>query len=257
MKITIWTLATHSRDMGLQTQTFGTETEAREAFKSEVDNTWDNWCHHLEDDVVKPEDPQEAYDLLNEEINDFYDYILLESEEMDVPFPNYGFEIEATLCVFEWLDAKERYEKMQAIWDGFGVGGMRMSSVQAGKIVLTVHDLMEAQGYEFTWAYDYDFVPAVLEQLDWETLVDNNQYGDQSYRPNPAPILAKMMADNPERFSDTWLETAKREAKKQWCYEELVTDHEDSIDRTEAPADWVRRIGEKYNLTPASERAFL
>jgi hypothetical protein len=251
MKITIWSVATDSRDMGLQTQTFGTEKEARAAFKAEVDSIWSTWSDHLHDEPDQPEDPQDAYDLLNEEIDDFSDYILLDSQEVDVPFPDYGHEIEAALCAWEWMNEKPQYEKYAELWDAFGSPGMRMASVQAGKIVLTVHDLMEAKGFDYTTAYDFQFVPGVLEQLDWNTLVDNNQYGDSSYRPDPEPILVKMMADHPEDFSDHWLETAKAEAKKQWAFPELVTEHEDSIDRTEKPADWVRRIGEKYGLSPA------
>jgi hypothetical protein len=55
------------------------------------------------------------------------------------------------------------------------------------------------------------------------------------------------------------LENYKRrcriEANKQWCYAGLVDDHEDRVNQawgmSEDPADFIRWLGEKFDLTPA------
>ena len=45
------------------------------------------------------------------------------------------------------------------------------------------------------------------------------------------------------------------EANKQWCYAELVNDHPERAEQAwqlkETPADFIRWLGEKYDLTPA------
>ncbi|WP_454287209.1 hypothetical protein [Rhizobium arsenicireducens] len=226
----------------------GTKAAAEVEFREMVAAAWDR--KDLSDPM--PTDAHEAYEILAQDLDNEYSYEI-EEHEIDVPFPDFGPDIEAALCCWEWLLSPDRDQMWESVADGVGFPGMRMVSVHAGQIVLSVHDLMEARGLEFTYAYDFDFVPAVLEQLDWPTLVENNQYGDRTYRPDPAPMLDHMLKTMPDRFSDQWLDDAKREAKKQWAYEDLVSDHEDKIDRTETPAEWVKRIGEKYDLTPAGD----
>ena len=47
----------------------------------------------------------------------------------------------------------------------------------------------------------------------------------------------------------------RREANKQWCYADLVSDHPERVEQAwglgEQPADFIRWLGEKYDLTPA------
>lgn len=245
MKVKIWTLHASLSD-GDRTHTFGSETAAEARYAEYVTEMWSDW-----EEGEMPTDPHEAYGQMLETPT-FNDFLNLETHEVDVPFPAFDPNIEAALCVWEWWQHEDRNELWEKVADGVGSPGMRMVAVQAGQIVLTVYDLMTARGLEFTYAYDFDFVPAVCEQLDWNKLVENNQYGDGSYRPDPAPLLDHMMRLNPNQFHDRWIDDAKAEAAKQWKYPALVDDHEDSIDRTETPAAWVKRIGEKHALTPAA-----
>lgn len=247
MKQTIWIVSYDESRNGVGSSPHGTLEAAEAEFKTMVTAAWEDWA----DGEVMPENAHAAYQWLLDNVGSFSDTYEIEQHEIDVPFPKFDVNIEAALCSWEWLLSKDQDELWASVADGIGSPGMRMVSVHAGQIVLSVYNLMEARGYEFTYAYDFDFVPAVLSQLDWPTLVDNNQYGDGSYRPDPAPMLDRMMKEHPEQFADRWIDDARREAKKQWGYEELVSDHEDSIDRTETPAEWVRRIGTKYDLIPA------
>lgn len=45
------------------------------------------------------------------------------------------------------------------------------------------------------------------------------------------------------------------EANKQWCYAGLIEDHEDRVrqawEMRESPREFVKWLGEKYDLTPA------
>jgi hypothetical protein len=243
MKIKIWTV-NYDDFNGIGSSPHGTEAAARAEFDLMVRAMWER----LHPDEPQPDD---AYKVMTEDLDADFAYSI-DEQEIEVPFPSYSFEIEAALCVWEWMNLEANVAKFDNLWGDYGTGGMRMSAVQAGLIVNTVYALMEARGLEFTYAYDFDFVPAVLEQLDWPALVDNNQYGKGTLRPDPAPLLDKILADHPDKFHDLWLDTAKREAIKQWGYEDLVRDFEDRIDRTEKPAEWVERIGNKYDLTPAN-----
>lgn len=177
--------------------------------------------------------------------------VQFEGREIDVEFPFYGPEIEAALCCWEWMNHDDQYKTYQSLWEDYGSGGMRMTAVQAGQIVLTVYDLMEAQGYEFVGAYDFEFVPFVLAELDWPTLVDDNQYKKGGYRPDPAPILAKFMADHARDIHDVWIDKAKKAGTKLWGYTGLTDDHPELIDRTQDPEAWVKEMGEDLELTPA------
>lgn len=158
-------------------------------------------------------------------------------------------EVEAALCAWEDMCERRDSALLRPHFEHLGSAAMRMVSQQAGYIAMQVYDLMETRGFEYIGAYDWEFVPAVLNRLNWTLLCEDNQYAGPPYEPDLDVILDDMMATMGD-FSDSWLENAKREAKKQWKYEALVTDHEDKIDRTETPAAWVKRIGEKYDLTP-------
>lgn len=170
-----------------------------------------------------------------------------EGREIDVPFPKYSCEIEGALCAWEWF--LDNTEKMDEYLDGIGYAGMRMVSVQAGQIADQIYKLMESRGFEYIGAYDWEFVPAVMERIDWPAIIADNQYGRDPYQPDLAAILDDMIEKMTD-FSDRWLEEAKREADKQWGYAALVDDCADVIDRTMKPSDWVKAMGEDLDLTP-------
>lgn len=108
-------------------------------------------------------------------------------------------QMEAALCAWEWVidhagAAEPRFPVVQELLDGIGFSAVRHCSMQAGCIALQVYEHMEARGYEFTGAYDWEFVPAVLAILDWQKLADDNQFHGEPYQPNPQDLFAVIYA---------------------------------------------------------------
>ncbi|MFB2553929.1 hypothetical protein [Ensifer soli] len=149
---------------------------------------------------------------------------------------------------------------LKQVWSDLGASAMRHCAMQAGEIVLAVWDRMLSRTIAFDGTYDWDFVPAVLNRLDWPRLTRHNQYGGAVYAPDPDAILADMMAQVPEQFEtpqQRWLAEERHAAGQIWAYPDLVEDHDERIDLDEPPAEWSRRIGDQYDLTPAAKHAFL
>ena len=107
-------------------------------------------------------------------------------------------QMEAALCAWEWMLENTNHEVFandgEPLFEEVGYAGMRHCSMQAGLIVLQVFDHMEAQGFGFIGAYDWEFVPAVLPRLDWCKLCSDNQYHREPYFPDVAAIFASMFA---------------------------------------------------------------
>ena len=112
-------------------------------------------------------------------------------------------QVEAALCAWEWM-LDERQGKLSDQFEKLGSAAMRHCSQQAGDIALRVHEHMRAQGYEFIGSYDWEFVPAVLERLDWEALCADNQYNSGIYDPDIAEIFVVILT------ADKAIETDRR-----------------------------------------------
>ncbi|SPL65386.1 hypothetical protein [Ochrobactrum soli] len=177
-------------------------------------------------------------------------------------------QMEAALCAWEWMLENNTHEIFNGMFDSHGYGAMRHCAMQAGDIANLVYKHMEVRGYEFVDAYDWEFVPGVLLRLDWEKLFMDNQYNEEPYQPDIHAIFCAMVSadlaahTDPQRRSfqkkeDTaiWITKARAEAEKQWGYSDLVSDHPEKVtaamERDEDPAEFIKWLGEKYNLTPA------
>ncbi|WP_378952140.1 hypothetical protein [Mesorhizobium sp. ANAO-SY3R2] len=176
-------------------------------------------------------------------------------------------EMEAALCAWEFLLDHENLpeeKRVPAIAGAFGSMGyaaMRHVSMQAGAIALAVHDHMETNDYEHDGgSYDWDFVPSVLVKLDWLHLVQDNQYSGEPYRPDIPTLFELVLADLGDQITKRdraaeWMAKARRECHKQWGYAELIDDHEErtrvAFEAKQDPAEFVRLLGEKYDLEPA------
>lgn len=177
-------------------------------------------------------------------------------------------QMEAALCAWEWMCENRDHELLKEYFEGLGSSAMRHCAMQAGDIALLVHSHMGVRGYEFADAYDWEFVPGVLVRLDWAKLTDDNQYSGDPYKPDIHAIFCAMVSadlaanTDPQRRSfqkkdDTaiWITKARAEAEKQWGYGDLISDHPEKVtaamERDEDPAEFIKWLGEKYNLTPA------
>lgn len=179
-------------------------------------------------------------------------------------------QVEGALCAWEWVLGNAEKEPMKSYFEGVGSAGMRMASIQAGDICDRAYKHMEAHGYEFVGSYDWEFVPAVLTRIDWNTLINDNQWNGPAYEPDIDAIFTAIFAadkaqSSPDlrRFAkndtllaplDRWLERARIEARKQWAYAELIDDHieraQEAHKAEQDPAEFVKWLGEKYDLIP-------
>jgi hypothetical protein len=183
-------------------------------------------------------------------------------------------EMEAALCAFEWMmDERNRFDTTNAddrkphtvtvnrLFDSVGWSAMRFIAMQAGAIADNVYQHMEATGWEHHSAFDWEFLPAVMRRLDWDALVQDNQYAGPIYWPDPQPLLAALIEESPEDFHNNkpdpradWIKQAYAEAERQWGYRELVDDHPERIEALftagHNTVEAIRWLGEHYDLTP-------
>lgn len=186
-----------------------------------------------------------------------------ENPEKDVQRLSYTrIEVEAALCAWEHMIERRDAEPYASHFEGLGSAGMRSCAIQAGRIAEAVYLQMQSDGYELAVSFDFDMVPAVLDQLDWKALTDDNQFNGAPYRPDIEALFDALCEANPDDFyradpKADWMATAKAECIRQWQYKDLLDDH---AERTEAayqsgekPAEFVKALGEKYDLIPASD----
>lgn len=211
------------------------------------------------------------------------------------PDPTYtALQVEAALCVWECLNewtlgtekevaklekaAKKDPHSHAAIrleWiemrEQCGSGEMRSQSIVLGQWCLEIYDILTAIDEEFFsyWSYDWEVIPAMLKHAVCKDGKASMYRGDYVYTGgelidphSAAPLVAQEFV---------WLrfvDDCKGEARKQWGYEDLLTDDcKSRTDYSESrmlqafeegddPAAFVKWLGEKYDLTPASSRAF-
>lgn len=177
-------------------------------------------------------------------------------------------QTEAALCAWEWMCEERDSARLRPYFEGFGSSAMRHCSMQAGDIALRVHDHMQAQGYEFADAYDWEFVPSVLTRLDWTALIEDNQFNKGIYAPDVHSIFCSMVAAEKARCANpehrafqltreaSYAAKCRAEAERQWGYGDLVTDHPERVTNAmeagEDPATFILWLGEKYDLTPVT-----
>lgn len=170
-------------------------------------------------------------------------------------------EMEAALCVWEcineWtLGAAEGNSPHQAWKDLRGSVGsveMRHASIPLGQWCLKVYDICTKDNRDYFdgIAYDWEVIPLILSYCigaEGAALIND------AYFPAPEKIAAEVMAGYARA---QWFWSARNEARKQWAYEDLITDHQERCDEAqrsgEEPAAFIKWLGEKYNLTPVSE----
>ena len=166
-------------------------------------------------------------------------------------------EMEAALCVWEELlerQGKPGNEDITQLFEGVGSSAVRASAHVIGAVVLAVHNRMTDEGYEFVGAYDWEFVPAVLQQLPIPEMVLAYQYGQKLPATDIGAIWAAVRAELESDLSKmpTWTERARAAAQRLWHYPDLVSDHPDLAAEAEAkgedPVKFVKELGEELEL---------
>lgn len=197
---------------------------------------------------------------------------MTDAPERSIKRNSFSFsQVEGALCAWEWMLDNQSHPKLDEWHDALGSQGMRMLAMQAGDICDRVYKHMESLGFEFSDVYDFEFVPAVCSKLHWDALAKDNQYNDGRYDPDVNEILLAMIAadkaanTDPSRRSfhtasltlDQFSFLCRAEAEKQWGYADLVADHADRVRSAwvedQEPAEFIKWLGEKYDLTPKQE----
>lgn len=205
--------------------------------------------------------------------------------------PTYtAVQVEAALCVWEtlneWtlgneeeveamrvnLDDEHCHNAIRLEWidmrDATGSGEMRSQSIVLGLWCLEIYDLLTKDDPDFFdwWSYDWEVIPAMLKHAVCKDGKASMYRGDYIYTGGElisAHSAAQLVAQ--EFIWRKFEEACKSEAKKQWAYEDLVTDdwktrtdYTDSrmlaaFEEGQEPAAFVKWLGEKYDLTPVAE----
>jgi hypothetical protein len=168
-------------------------------------------------------------------------------------------EMEAGLCVWECLcewtlgDLAEHRKDWVALREGVGSVELRHQSIVLGKWCLKVYDLCTKHDREFfaPLAYDWEVIPMILDYArdsDGEPVIYEHAL--------PKPTAAASWVAYENLFED-FERDCRNEADKQWGYREFPEDHPDRVERAfsdnETPAEFIKWLGEKYDLIPKEE----
>lgn len=177
------------------------------------------------------------------------------------PGPKFtDLEMEAALCAWEHLIEQRETPTFKPMFDALGSSGMRLAAIHAGAIALAVYEHMEARNISFSLAYDFSFVPAVLDRLDWTKLIEHRLYAGQPYEPDHKAIFDQIREAMPTDFheedpAEEWTRRSRAAAQRLWSYPDLISDHPDAADRAradgESPEAFAKALGEDLDLIPA------
>ena len=176
----------------------------------------------------------------------------------DAPF-NY-LEVEAALIVWEWInDVTQLSMNADPGWakirEDHGSAELRHQSIHLGQWCLRI--------YQICTAHDHDFFDMV--SYDWEVIPMIMMFAMTNDHALPHPAIYDYELPDPFVTAHfvaytylyvLYLNSCRRAADKLWGYADLVKDHEDRVPpafaNDEDPEDFVRWLGEKYDLTPAT-----
>lgn len=163
-------------------------------------------------------------------------------------------ETEAALCAWEWI-LEHRDTKFKADFEAAGTSGMRLVAQQAGRIVHAVWEMLEgAQHYHAP--FDFEFAPAVLENLPWDRVIENNRHGDGRYSP-AVPALAFIVwsrqrsnFEHPRQARRLWTTLARTYCAAAFgCVLELdPVESYAAFNKGQAPTDFVAKIAERHGI---------
>lgn len=106
-------------------------------------------------------------------------------------------DVEAAMCIWEWLFDDNKNETIAKLFETYGTGGMRSATIQISSTVEAAWQITQERelpagiGED---SFDWEFVPAVCRVLDWDKLVGNNQHGDAMWSPPVEDIIAALIA---------------------------------------------------------------
>lgn len=163
-------------------------------------------------------------------------------------------EMEAALCVWEWIndvtldDTPQNIKEWVTLREGVGSVELRHQSIVLGKWCLKIYDLLTKQERDFfdSMAYDWEVIPMMLRNANDPSGVPTI-YKESLPDPN---AIAQLVAR--EVLFKHYVWDCEREADSQWKYRDLVSDHDDVIERAfeegDDPAKVIKELGEELEL---------
>ncbi len=164
-------------------------------------------------------------------------------------------DMEAALCVWEclndWtlLDSNMSRPEWVELRDNIGSVEMRHQSIALGQWCLAIYDACKSVTPDIfdMISYDWDVIPMILgfAEKDGKPLIYE---ADLPSVADVAKLIPVQMA------KDEWMNEARAEAMKQWCYPGLIDDHAEATAQAlrdnESPSAFVKWLGEKHGLEP-------
>lgn len=170
-------------------------------------------------------------------------------------------EMEAGLCVWECLiewtlhdEISKNHQDWVELRGAVGSVELRHQSIVIGKWCLKVYDICTKHDPEFFAgvAYDWEVIPMILGYA-------RNREGEPVIYEHDLPAAEKVaLFVTQEHLFNEFVTSCKHEARTQWSYTELVTDDDgvrmrQAFELGEEPAEFVKWLGEKYDLIPTAD----
>jgi hypothetical protein len=169
-------------------------------------------------------------------------------------------EMEAGLCVWECLcewtlheTISQHHKDWVELREGIGSVELRHQSIVLGQWCLKIYNICTRHNRSFFdgSAYDWEVIPMILGYArndEGEPVIYDHALPD----PNKiAPLVAYRHA------FDDYLVGCQLESSKQWGYREFPEDHPERVEQAfasnEKPAEFIKWLGEKYDLIPREE----
>ena len=165
-------------------------------------------------------------------------------------------ELLTAMCIMECIDLWTLNSSEREDWKNFrdnvGTAELRDLSIDLVSWADRIYDICTEHDPDFFdgVSFDWEVIPLIMDCVE----VTGLQSTDRVTKPS-AEQAAFIVARN--HLWNEYRSDCRREAAKQWCYADLVTDH---IEKTEQsfqigmdPAEHVKWLGEKYDLTPVNE----
>lgn len=186
-------------------------------------------------------------------------------------------QVEAALCVWEWMTDRHRMadastgpvKDLLDLWYGVGAGQMRNLAARVAPAVETLYqelcaEIGEDDLRDVYCAYDWDFVPAVCERMDWAGQMTSACYTaggllalPETLKPDLVKefgeLKAKQDADRAEREKlEAYKAECRTAAGRLWGYPGLVDDDPETIRRAfengDDPAELIEQLGDELDL---------
>jgi hypothetical protein len=154
---------------------------------------------------------------------------------------------------------KDAERQMTKYGEDYGARGMRSAAWQMAPIIEDVWSGMTEDEKDGEVCWDFEFVPQFMlyclnfTDEDIKPVVEGSDKLRALYRTSRDRCKAFVSKCPPStRERDSFIQDCRDEAEEQWCYADLISDHQEAVQRAfeakEKPAEFVKALGEELEL---------